>query len=272
MSFRVDVKGGDIEKEMGDLVDILTKNKIGNIYEVTKGFIPYQLGSELNTNLNVNIKDSKVKEMLIVKHYERELKRGKKNPENIQTLLNSPNLSEVEKGMLNTFLSKSFYNTDIQDLIFIPQTEIMVIFPSKDEDNILKYILNPYFEDVFEFNFDPIVRKITQDVLEWLVWKVKKYDGGFVGQSLQIEEIDTYDSAARLDTGELKVTINGIEDNLHAMLAMAFNEKCKGVKLSVSYESDSFCFSLFPEGGYVPFWSNVPKYDENNHINKILVL
>jgi len=105
-----------------------------------------------------------------------------------------------------------------------------------------------------------------------MVWKVKKQDNGFVGQFLTINGVEAYDSPARLNDGDHKIIVDGIEENLHAMVAMICDERCKGVKLSITYKGDKFCFGLFPEGSYIPDWSVAPRYNEDKRINKILIL
>lgn len=261
-----------MEKNLAVLIDTLSKNKIESYFGVPKGFIPYQFEMGSSIDLNASIEDSKINEMLIVRHYEKRLKKGKINPLGLQSLLDNENLSNTEKEILDKFLTSNFYNIFNQDFIFIPGNDFTVVFPAKDRDDIIQYVLNPYFEDFFEFNLDPKGRKITQDVLEWLVWKVKRQDNGFVGQFLIMNGIEAYDSPARLNDGDHKIIVDGIEENLHAMVAMICDERCKGVKLSITYKGDKFCFGLFPEGSYNPVWGSVPRYDEDNRINKILVL
>lgn len=280
--FRDDIiekKGRVIEKNeiFTQLVNILSKNKVRNLSDITKGFVPFQFERGVPINITEPIENSNVRNMLVVTHYEKKKMSKKKMSNNLQKdyegILNSPDVSEDMKHVLENFFEDSYFLTFVQDFIFIQGDRMTLLFPANDRDNVVKYNLNPYFENLFEFNLDPIVRKITQDLLKWLVWKVKRYDDGYLDESLQIEEVQMYDSSAHFNSGELKIKFEGIEDNIYAMLSMASDERCQSLELTVIFLENKFHFVLFPEGGYIPVWKDISlKEDENNNSNRVLIL
>lgn len=267
-------KNGD---EFTYIVNILKENLIKNLYSNTAGFVPYQFERGYSLDPTGDIEENKVRDILVVKHYEKKEKPRKKIPDNLkadyETIVSSSDFSDDLKKWLKNILGDTYFITFLQDFIFIPGESIKVIFPAGDRDNTLTYQLNPYFEDYFEFNLDSKVRKITSDLLEWMVWKVKRYDGGFLSSNLQIEDIEMYDSSAHLNNGELKIELEGIEDNIYAMVSMISDERCKSISITLRYHGDKFKFVLFPEGSYIPVWNSmVASYDENNSANRVLIL
>lgn len=272
-------KRGDnaVVDEFTYIVNILKGNLIENLYGNTTGFVPYQFERGYSLDPTVDIEKNKVRDILVVKHYEKKEKPRKKIPENLkndyESIVSSSDYSDDLKKWLKNILGDTYFVTFLQDFIFIPGERMKVIFPANDRDNTLTYQLNPYFEDYFEFNLDSKVRKITSDLLEWMVWKVKRHDGGFLSDHLQIEDIEMYDSSAHLNNGELKIELEGIEDNIYAMVSMISDERCKSISITLKYQGDKFKFILFPEGSYIPVWNSMlASYDENNSANRVLIL
>lgn len=271
MNFRTDI--ANVEDEFGEVIKILLKNRIVDLSKVAEGFVPYQFESRLPIDVSKDIIDSKVQEKLVVKYYDRNIKKSKDFPEGLQQLFASSEVPEDTKKLIQKYLNKDVYNIFLQDFIFVPGESIKVIFPAEDKNNVLEYQLMRYFSDLFEFDIDIKVRKITQDVLKWLVWKIKKYNDGIVGDRLLIEEIKMYNSCAHLNEGEMKVSIEKTESNVFANLSMVLGQPCRGIELKLFYQEEEFCFTLFPDGIYSPVWSLTKfKGNENNRINRILIL
>lgn len=271
MNFRTDI--AKVDDEFEKIIEILHKNKVANLFEVTEGFVPYQFEPHLPIDVSVDIKNSKVKEKLVVKHYDHSMKKSKNFPEGIQELFDSPEIPDDTKKLIQKYLYKDVYNTLLQDYIFVPGKTIRVIFPAEDKNRVLEYQLMHYFSNLFEFDIDTKVRRITQDVLKWLVWKIKKYNNGVLGDRLLIEEIKMYHSCAHLNEGEMKVSTDKTEGNIFANLSMVLGQPCKGIEVQLFYEDEEFRFTLFPDGIYSPVWSSTKfKGHENNRINRILIL
>ncbi len=274
-TYKMDLKD-DLKRDISTIdriIEIVSKNKAKTLNVGAKGFVPYSFEYGEEINLNKDIKESKVRDMLIVKHYEKN-KKQRKDPALLLQAVEQPDVSKEIKKQLEKMIETSYYTTYQQDIIFIPRKEITVIFPANNRDDVLKWQLNPYFESFFEFNLDPINRKITQDVLKWLVWKVKKSDEGKICDSLSISDIYKYDSAAHLTTGRVQIEMEGIDDNNYAKLSMASGEECHAVGLSVVHNGEEFNFKLHTEGSYTPSWSqmNTLAYADNSRANRIIIL
>lgn len=270
MKFRTDI--AKVDDEFEEIIEILHENKVKDLFEITEGFVPYQFESHLPINVSVDIKDSKVKEKLVVKYYNREIKK-KEFPEGLQNLFDSTELTDDAKKIIQKYLNKDMYNIFLQDYIFVPGETIKVIFPAENKNSVLEYQLMRYFNNLFEFDIDIKVRRITQDVLKWLVWKIKKLDNGILGDRILIEEIKMYNSCAHLNEGEMKVSTEKTEGNIYAKVSMVLGQPCKGIEIKLFYQDEEFDFTLFPDGMYSPIWS-LTKYrgHENNRINRILIL
>lgn len=261
------------EDKLKSILNTLNNNKVSNLSDVGSGFIPYQFKSDTNLDSDFDTENEELKGILVAQHYKKELKKGERFLD-LSNYVNSQLQPSRKKSELEKLFDKYNYNQFYQDYIFIPGRQQKLIFPSNpgNKDNVINYELNEYFGDVFEFNVDPITRNITPDVLDWLLWKAKRIDNGFVGLDLIITEIDEYDSSARLNSGKLKVSSNGVEDNPHSMLSMACEGQCYGLGLSLTYDGDRFSFDLLVEGGYVPKWRKIPRYNDNIEINRILII
>jgi len=271
MNFRTDI--AKVDSEFEKLIEILHENKVEDLFAVTEGFVPYQFESHLPIDVSMDIKDSKVKEKLVVKHYEKNIKRSKDFPEGLQNLFDSPEIPTDTKQLIQKYLNKDVYNIFLQDYIFVPGETIKVIFPAEDKNSVLEHQLMRYFSNLFEFDIDIKARRITQDVLKWLVWKIKKYDNGVLGDRLLIEEVKMYNSCAHLNEGEMKVSTDKTEGNVFANLSMVLGQPCKGIGIKLFYDDEEFNFTLFPDGMYSPVWSLTKfKAHENNRVNRILIL
>jgi hypothetical protein len=144
--------------------------------------------------------------------------------------------------------------------------------PSNDIEDTLKFKLKPYIEDFFEIDPDPIVRKITQDTLEWIVWKVKQKNNGDMGD-IQIEEIGFYNTSAWGNAGNLTIKIDGVEENVHAKASMLDESRCKEIILTLIYDDKRYKFLLTPEGKYSLIMDGTTAYlTDNARANKIFAL
>lgn len=271
MSLRDDIT--NVDNAFEKLIEILTENKAENLFGVSEGFVPYQFEPRSPINISSDVQNSKVDKKLVVKYYDQNIKRNKDYPTGLQNFFDSPEIPDETKELVQKYLIKDTYKTLFQDYIFVPGESIKLIFPAENKDKVLENQLMPHFEDIFEFNIDSIARKITQDVLKWIVWKIKKHDDGVLGEEVLIEEIKMYNSCAHLNEGEMKVSTEKTESNIYANISMVLGQPCKGIEMKLLYQEEEFHFILLPEGIYSPFWGTTKfRGHENNLINRILIL
>ena len=280
MVFQKEIKDESIKKskeklhalEMEVLITLLEKHKIKNINHVGKGFVAYQFEFRESPSPHVSFQDSFLENILMLTHFEKKAIQRKNLSETVQDLVSSPKLNPIEKKMLKKVLDTLYFNIYYQDFMFIPNDSITLIFPSNNAEDTLKYQLKPYIEGFFEIDLDPIVRKITQDTLEWLVWKIKLKKGGNLGD-IKIDEIEMYGTGAHGNTGDLTIKIDGIEENVYAKASMVDESRCKSIELTLAYNAKPYRFSLEPEGKYSVIWSGTAAYTTDKpKINKILTL
>ncbi|WP_230739428.1 hypothetical protein [Methanooceanicella nereidis] len=273
VSIRTDINLSEKITDFEKLIKIISSNRLIDFEDPSKkGFVAYQFDNDGPIENSTPIEKSTVQNMLVVKHIEKKVIKNKPLPQEIIDLKKEKDIPENARNLLEKFIKREYIRTIPQDFIFIPGDSVTLIFPSNNCENTLTYQLVPYLGDIFDIVPDINTRRINHDLLEWLTWKVKRTNNGALGD-IYISEIQTYDSNARGNDGDLNIKIPHIEQNMYAMLSMGLCQGCKGVDVTLSYNKGVYRFILRPEGSYTPIWTATQAYDtDNSKVNKILTI
>lgn len=257
------------------LLKILTDNKLPG-YNILNGdgFLPYSFGNS-NINQESKLEDSTYENMLILSHFSIHQKQRKKISEDIKEKLQD----EEHDSSLDQYIRKNiiedYFDRYVQDFIFIDnddQSTISLIIPSSNPSDTINFLINPYIDHSIQVNPHPKNHLINSELLDWLVWDIKRKKNGVL-EKIRINFIEEFSSSAFLTSGALNIKIEDADQTLYSKLAGGLSSHCNKITLGVSFEGRQYKFKLGSGGFFTPNWSGCSGYKTKvNCIDRILYI
>lgn len=187
-----------------------------------------------------------------------------------------PEISDLIKSEdippeIKNYIAKMTRKQILDDFIFVKHgKKLKTIIPKDDPDKLVKYILIPTLGEEFEITSDTEVQ-ITADMLQWLVWKVKKRQDGDLGK-MRITMVDIYRSIERMGRHrDMTVDRVDVENETFAQLSVGLRDECNEIKLNISYNGRDYPFYLYIGGVFYPIWHEFESMGtENPTLEKIM--